>query len=68
MAKENDKSKQVQMLEDLIPAVFKAEDELSKIWQPRLAEGKFKGPEERAKIADAYVHALAVHIVGEEDE
>ena len=57
-----EKSKVVQSLEAVVRAVFKAEDDLSKEWQPKLAEGKFKEKEERDRIADDYVHAIAVYI------
>ena len=62
MTKE-ERQQRVDTWESVIPAVFKAEDDLSAIWQPRLAEAKFKDEKTRAKVANDYVHALAAHIV-----
>ena len=59
----DERAKRIEAWEGIVPAVFKAEDELSALWQPRLAEAKFHDEQTRAKVANDYIHALAVHIV-----
>lgn len=48
---------------DIAAAVFKAEDEISKDWFPKLRATKDATKEERARIADEYLRAIATEII-----
>ena len=44
-------------------AVFRAEDEISDEWFPKLRATKDAPKEERARIADEYLRAIATEII-----
>lgn len=48
---------------DIAAAVFKAEDEISDEWFPKLRATKDATKEEKAKIADEYLRAIATEIL-----
>lgn len=48
---------------DIAAAVFKAEDEISKEWFPKLRATKDATKEEKARIADEYLRAIATEIL-----
>lgn len=48
---------------DIAAAVFKAEDEISDEWFPKLRATKDATKEEKARIADEYLRAIATEIV-----
>ena len=49
---------------DIAAAVFKAEDEISKEWFPRLRAAKKDMPsDERRQLADNYLRAIATEIL-----
>lgn len=60
---EKERKEAIERFEDIIPAVFKSEAELAPEWEARLKAAREADPETRHKIAQEYVHALAVHIV-----
>ena len=56
-----------QMIEhwmDIAAAVFRAEDEISDVWFPRLRAAKKDMPsDERRQLADNYLRAIATEII-----
>lgn len=52
----------------LAAAVFSAEDAISGEWFPRLRAAKALPKEERDKVADDYLRALAEEILGKDGE
>lgn len=56
-----------QMIEhwmDIAAAVFRAEDEISDVWFPKLRAAKKDMPsDERRKLADDYLRAIATEIL-----
>jgi len=55
-----------QMIEhwmDIAAAVFKAEDEISKEWFPKLRKAKDLPSDERRQLADDYLRAIATEII-----
>ena len=49
---------------DIAAAVFKAEDEISDIWFPRLRAAKKDMPsDERRQLAEDYLRAIATEII-----
>lgn len=48
---------------DIAAAVFKAEDEISKEWFPKLRKAKDLPSDERRKLADNYLRAIATEII-----
>ena len=52
----------------IISAVFHAENAISKEWIPKLKAAKELETEEKEKIADEYLRALAVEILSKEKE
>ncbi len=48
---------------DIAAAVFKAEDEISKEWFPKLRKAKDLPSDERRQLADDYLRAIATDII-----
>lgn len=48
---------------DIAAAVFKAEDEISKEWFPKLRKAKELPGDERRQLADDYLRAIATEII-----
>lgn len=48
---------------DIAAAVFKAEDEISKEWFPKLRKAKDLPIDERRQLADDYLRAIATEII-----
>ena len=48
---------------DIAAAVFRAEDEISKDWFPRLRAAKELPSDERRQLADDYLRAIATEIL-----
>ena len=48
---------------DIAAAVFKAEDEISKEWFPKLRKAKNLPSDERRQLADDYLRAIATEII-----
>ena len=57
------KEEQILHWMDIAAAVFRAEDEISKEWFPKLRATKDAPKEERARIADEYLRAIASEII-----
>ena len=54
----------IEHLCDVINAVFKAEDAISKEWQPKLNDAiNYATKEERDRIAQEFVHAIAEEMI-----
>lgn len=49
----------------IIPAVFRAEDKLQGQWHDRLSAAKEMPSDERTRLADEYVTAIATEIVSQ---
>ena len=49
----------------IIPAVFRAEDKLQGQWRARLSAAKEMPSDERTRLAEEYVTALATEIVSQ---
>lgn len=59
------REQQIQHWADIARAVFRAEDKISKEWRPKLlraTEGDVS-QEERTKVADEYLAAIATEII-----
>lgn len=48
---------------DIVRAVFRAEDEISKEWFPKLRKAKELPGDERRQLADDYLRAIATEII-----
>ena len=48
---------------DIAAAVFRAEDEISKEWFPKLRAAKSLPSDERWQLADDYLRAIATEII-----
>lgn len=48
---------------DIAAAVFRAEDEISKKWFPKLRAAKDLPSDERRQLADDYLRAIATEII-----
>ena len=58
------KEQQILHWMDIAAAVFRAEDEISKEWFPRLRAAKKDMPsDERRQLADNYLRAIATEII-----
>ena len=58
------KEEQIEHWMDIAAAVFKAEDEISKEWFPRLRAAKKDMPsDERRQLAEDYLRAIATEIL-----
>ena len=58
------KEEQIEHCMDIASAVFRAEDEISKDWFPRLRAAKKDMPsDERRQLAEDYLRAIATEIV-----
>lgn len=52
----------------VVEAVFRAEENISKEWLPKLRAAKEMPAEERNKVADEYLRAMAIEILKYEEE
>ena len=58
------KEEQIEHWMDIAAAVFKAEDEISDVWFPKLRAAKKDMPsDERRQLADDYLRAIATEII-----
>ena len=57
------KEEQIRHWMDIAAAVFKAEDEISKEWFPKLRKAKNLPSDERRQLADDYLRAIATEII-----
>ncbi len=57
------KEQQILHWMDIAAAVFKAEDEISKEWFPKLRKAKDLPSDERRQLADDYLRAIATEII-----
>ena len=57
------KEEQIEHLMDIAAAVFRAEDEISKDWFPKLRKAKDLPSDERRQLADDYLRAIATEII-----
>lgn len=58
------KEEQIEHWMDIAAAVFKAEDEISDVWFPKLRAAKKDMPsDERRQLADNYLRAIATEIL-----
>lgn len=58
------KEEQIEHWMDIAAAVFRAEDEISKEWFPKLRAAKKDMPsDERRQLADDYLRAIATEII-----
>lgn len=58
------KEEQIEHWMDIAAAVFRAEDEILKVWFPRLRAAKKDMPsDERRQLADNYLRAIATEII-----
>ena len=52
----------------VVEAVFRAEENISKEWLPKLRAAKKLPKEEREKVADDYLRAMALELLKNEEE
>lgn len=52
----------------VVEAVFRAEENISKEWFPKLRAAKELPKEEREKVADEYLRAMAIELLKYEEE
>ena len=52
----------------VVEAVFRAEENISAEWLPRLRAAKELPKEEREKVADEYLRAMAIELLKYEEE
>ena len=52
----------------VVEAVFRAEENISKEWLPKLRAAKELPKEEREKVADEYLRAMAIELLKHEEE
>ena len=58
------KEEQIEHWMDIVAAVFKAEDEISDVWFPKLRTAKKDMPsDERRQLAEDYLRAIATEIL-----
>lgn len=58
------KEEQIEHWMDIVAAVFKAEDEISDVWFPKLRAAKKDMPsDERRRLAEDYLRAIATEII-----
>ena len=57
------KEEQIRHWIGIAAAVFKAEDEISKEWFPKLRKAKDLPGDERRQLADDYLRAIATEII-----
>lgn len=65
MTKQNEEK--IAHLMAVVEAVFRAEENISAEWLPKLRTAKELPKEEREKVADEYLRAMAVELLRQEE-